>query len=207
MDNYKETKEYFDSKASKWDQIVHHDANKINLILEVTNLKRNSKILDIGSGTGILVDYLEQYMPKQIVEIDLSPEMIKRAESKYDYPNITFLNENFYESDLEGFDYLICYSSYPHFKNKANFCEKIYKALNKDGRFVIAHSQGRRKINQTHESKEVRNVSNILRNAFEEAETYSNLFNVDVIIDTEELYVISGIKQRPLIRLLNKQNK
>jgi demethylmenaquinone methyltransferase/2-methoxy-6-polyprenyl-1,4-benzoquinol methylase len=49
MDN----KEFFNSRAFEWDEVCEHNDEKLKKIMEISSLKRDSKILDIGTGTGI----------------------------------------------------------------------------------------------------------------------------------------------------------
>lgn len=58
MKNVQSTKDYFDAIAEKWDTICHQDSDKINLILNLVQIEKNSRILDIATGTVILIPYL-----------------------------------------------------------------------------------------------------------------------------------------------------
>lgn len=53
--NIESTKIYFDNLAENWDNICHHDMKKIDTIVSLAQLPENSRILDIATGTGVLI--------------------------------------------------------------------------------------------------------------------------------------------------------
>ena len=71
--------DFFDTLADRWDELCYHDPEKLNDILQRTGLRKGLRILDIGCGTGVLESYLLPYSPLQIVGVDISPGMIKKA--------------------------------------------------------------------------------------------------------------------------------
>ncbi|WAM32458.1 class I SAM-dependent methyltransferase [Caldicellulosiruptor naganoensis] len=50
-----DTREYFNLLADKWDEIVWHDPQKINQIMQLISLKKGEKVLDVGTGTGVFL--------------------------------------------------------------------------------------------------------------------------------------------------------
>ena len=54
---------YFDEMAPIWDNAVLHNKVKIREILSLLNIKEGNKILDVGCGTGVLVDYIREINP------------------------------------------------------------------------------------------------------------------------------------------------
>ena len=49
---------YFDEMAPIWDNAVRHNKIQIRDIIKLSNMNEGDKVLDIGSGTGVLVDCL-----------------------------------------------------------------------------------------------------------------------------------------------------
>ena len=74
--NTEATKNYFDNLAENWDNMCHHDAKKIDAIITLAQLPENSRILDIATGTGVLIPRLLETNPQKIVAIDLSKQML-----------------------------------------------------------------------------------------------------------------------------------
>lgn len=191
------TKEFFDRLAPNWDSMCSHDSGKIETILNLVTIPENAKILDIATGTGVLVPFLLERNPETIIGVDLSEEMIRRAKMKFDDPRVSFHVCDFYNSSLaEGpFDIAVIYSVYPHFEDKQGLSRKLADELAGGGRFVVAHSENRHKINSRHSGDEVSRVSSGFGPAAVEAANFTNEFDIDIMVDTAELYVISGTKK------------
>ncbi|WP_238524967.1 class I SAM-dependent methyltransferase [Caldicellulosiruptor owensensis] len=124
------TKEYFDSMASEWDEVTKHDNKKIEAILDLIGIRKCSYIMDVGCGTGILVSYLNKRVGenRKIVCVDISDKMIKIAKNKYRAcTNVSFINADVNNLNFRNyFDYIICYSVFPHFEDKKKHALKPY---------------------------------------------------------------------------------
>lgn len=191
MDNRK----FFNEMASKWDSMCKHDDTKIRTILELSDIKPSSNILDVGTGTGILISYLLEKAPKSIVAVDIAENMIAVAKEKYKNSEVKFLVADIMDFEETSFDYIFIYSAYPHFTDKKALFKKLHKALNKGGKIVIAHSQSKEAINSIHGKKdEVKN--DVLEAVEKTSELMIPYFKVDRMIDTDEMYYISGIKEK-----------
>ncbi len=188
-------KDYFNHLAPNWDNMHRPDKEKIKTILNITNVPINGLILDIGTGTGILIDFLMKYQPRKLVAIDTSEEMIKIASNKFNYKNLELLNKDFLSGNFKGFDYSICYSAYPHFLDKDLFIRTLYNSLKDNGRFVLAHSESKEVINKRHQTINQKNISITLKDINQEAKAFRENFNIDIMVDTSEYYILSGIKK------------
>lgn len=194
VNNCQATKEYFNNIAEKWDSICHHDPYKISAILTMAGIKKGSRILDIATGTGILIPHLLKLEPAEIVAIDLSEQMIVQAQKNYKSQVVRFENANFYEFEQKNFDFAIIYSAYPHFENKEALMLQLSACLKPGGRFMIAHSESKETINGRHSGKEVKMVSTTLNDMMTESEQFRSCFAIDMLVDTDDLYIISGRK-------------
>lgn len=192
-------KNFFNSMAEIWDIVCHHNADKIKYILNLLNIKNGSKILDVGTGTGILISFLIEQVGKkgEVTAIDFSNKMIEVAQRKYAYKNVSFICDDVFEVDLpnEYFDFIICYSVFPHFEDKQSAINTLSKYLKNGGMFAIFHSQSREAINNIHKK-----ISEVVAD--------DNLPTIDVIkgylknsylktvseIDNEEMFVIIARK-------------
>ncbi|TCO79222.1 methyltransferase family protein [Marinisporobacter balticus] len=85
--------------------------------------------------------------------------MLGIATKKYPNENVSFICDDILEAALpiEYFEFIICYSVFPHFFNKQLAVKTIVKYLKKDGKFTICHSQSRKAINNLH-----KNVSQVV---------------------------------------------
>ena len=137
----KRDQEIYDDFYSK-----HYDAiflNKtknnyeIGKIIDLEKKNKNTKILDIGCGTGNHVNLLhnKQY---DVIGIDQSKDMIKKAKLKF--PNCEFVAKDFLKNDFEygSFSHILCLSrTIYEIKNKEQFFETCHTLLMHDGFLII----------------------------------------------------------------------
>lgn len=189
-------KEFFDELAPTWDDNeVLSTPQKINEILDQLSIKLGDGILDLGTGTGLLLPYLaERIGPSgKLTAVDYSSGMLDRAKSKFHnlIPVPKFLNLNIEEDTIDGdFDLIMLYCVYPHL-HKPIETLKWLRAVNlkKEGSIVIAFPCGESFINNIH--KEKHSKSDCLLPAHELAKylTDSGL-NANVVLSSKEAYII-----------------
>lgn len=194
-------KEYFNSVADKWDSMCSHDPSKIEKILDITGISGGSRILDVGSGTGILIPYLHARTGKsgRIIAVDIAEKMIEIAKGKYGYENVEFIVGDILEEPFENenSDIIICYSVFPHIYDKQAAIAKMAGLLSKEGKLVICHSESRDAINSLHRNSDAAAVS---KDRLPDMQTIEKLFEnagLEPIlsIDTEEMF--AAIAQKP----------
>jgi len=148
-------KEFFDRLAAAWDNISVHDLNKVDYITSLLEMKGTERILDVGTGTGIMMPFYEKRLTNgSVLAIDISENMIARCNEKYpacDHPSLEFKVADIYDLDLEKeFNIVMCYSCFPHFKDHQKAVNIFTRSLKPGGKFVIAHSSSRDHINHVH---------------------------------------------------------
>ena len=188
MDN----REFFNNLAYKWDEMCHHDDRKIRKILELSEVKNGAKILDIGTGTGILISYLLEKSPSKLVGVDVSEKMIEVARKKYKDKNVKFIVSDIMDFNEDKYDYIFIYSAYPHFKDKEKLFEHLSKLLNNDGKIVIAHSQSRDEINHIHSKSDVVK-EDVLLPVEDNVKIINKYLKANKTVDNFEMYYIEAI--------------
>ncbi|MBU5485140.1 class I SAM-dependent methyltransferase [Clostridium sp. MSJ-11] len=187
-------REFFNNLASKWDEICNHDDKKLREIINLSNIRENSKILDVGTGTGVLVKYLLECSPIVIKAVDLSENMIEVAKSKYNNDNVEFIVSDIMDFHEGEFEYIFLYSVYPHFIDKDKLFLHLHKLLNINGKIVIAHSESKERINNIHKKND-----SVKDHMLPSVEVTSNImskyFEVEKSIDNEDMYYISAVKR------------
>lgn len=192
----KSMKEYFDSLASNWDDHHHnHDIKKLERIADIMDIKPGQKVIDIACGTGIMFPFILDKNPSELVGIDLSEQMLKMANEKFNDSRLRTVAVDILNFDETGFDRAILYNAYPHLEDKEGLSKKLYYLLAPGGRFVVAHSAGKDKINAVHERNGAHLYSSPLMSVEQELKHFNLLFKIDVNIDTDNFYAFSGVRQ------------
>lgn len=146
---------FFNEKAKVWDEISVHDDRKVEYITETLSIMGHERVLDIGTGTGIMIPHYEaRLVDGSIVAVDYSENMIEVARTKYpesEHPSVTYVVSDIYDLDYSSeFDLVVCYSCFPHFVDQPLAVRMLARALRKGGRLAVAHSDSAKKINGIH---------------------------------------------------------
>ena len=188
---------FFDALAPTWDQNeVLSTPEKVEKILDFLKLECGQSVLDLGSGTGVLLPYIAKRIGEKgkITAVDYSQGMLQRAREKYSdlTPRPKFLCLDFETENISGeFDRIILYSVYPHLHTPIDTLKWLHKVNLKDGGIItIAFPCNEDFINNIH--KERHSESDRLLSA-EELSKYLNNEGLksEVISATEDAYVIN----------------
>jgi ubiquinone/menaquinone biosynthesis C-methylase UbiE len=149
--------EYFDQLAPTWDKELTRERLKcLGNIVKELGIKPGYYVLDIGSGTGILLPFLIAELGDEgkIVALDFSAEMLGQAQAKNFPPIVGFAQADVLAIPLadNSVDLAICNSVFPHFNDKVRALKEIARVLRNNGRLVICHTMSRAMINQLHQS-------------------------------------------------------
>jgi ubiquinone/menaquinone biosynthesis C-methylase UbiE len=149
--------EYFDQLAPTWDKELTPERLKcLGNIVKKLGIKPGYYVLDIGSGTGVLLPFLITELSDEgkIIALDFSAEMLGQAKAKNFPPMVGFAQADVLAIPLadNSVDLAICNSVFPHFNDKVKALKEIARVLKNNGRLVICHTMSRAMINQLHQS-------------------------------------------------------
>ena len=187
---------FFDNLAPEWDDNeVLSTPDKIREILDKIELKEDQEVLDLGTGTGVLLPFIAERIGNdgKIIAVDYSEEMLKRAKQKFSSlsPSPVFLNLDFENENIEGeFDLIFLYCVYPHLHQPIETLKWLKKVnLKQGGSIIIAFPCDNNFINNIHrekhsESDQLPSASS-LANFLKE-----NGFEADVLSESSGTYVV-----------------
>lgn len=189
-------KTFFDKIAENWDaNEVLSTPDKVEYILDFFDVKPGMEVLDLGSGTGVLLPYLALKVGKEgkIVAVDFSEGMLCQAIKKFSAlsPTPLFINLDFEKENIPGeFDRIILYCVYPHLHEPVETLKWLLKVnLKENGAIYIAFPCAPDFINNIH--KERHSESDILPSASSLVEHLrDNNLNAEVLKDDENAYII-----------------
>ena len=146
---------YFNGKAAIWDKIAaEKDQSKLRQMATRLEIRSGSVVLDVGTGTGVFVPFLRQRIggDGKILALDIAEEMLHRARVKNFDGVVAYLNADVAHIPLPeaSVDSVVCYSSFPHFQDKAKALAEMYRVIKRGGRIFICHSSSREAINGLH---------------------------------------------------------
>jgi ubiquinone/menaquinone biosynthesis C-methylase UbiE len=149
--------EYFDQLAPTWDKELTSERLKcLGNIIKELGIRPGYHVLDIGSGTGVLLPFLIAELGDEgkIVALDFSAEMLDQAQAKNFPPIVGFAQADVLAIPLadSSVDLAICNSAFPHFNDKGKALKEIARVLKNNGRLVVCHTMSRETLNRLHQS-------------------------------------------------------
>ena len=151
--------DFFDALAPSWDENeIRSTPERVKHILSELTISKGMDVLDLGTGTGVLLPYLSEIVGPEghVTAIDLSEGMLSIARKKYGHlENVEFLKLDFEEELIPGkYDVALLYSVYPHLHAPVDTLKWLFKMnLKPDGRIVIAFPSDEEFINNIHHER------------------------------------------------------
>lgn len=195
------TQTFFDNIASTWDQRCVVMPERIRHILEVARLKDGMNVLDVGTGTGVLIPYIREFIGFEgsITAVDISASMLREAKKKYGLiPNVTFKQTDVETDALEeNYDAILLYCVFPHLIKPFDTLKRLTLHLNPGGCIVIGHPESRDDINGIPTHRDV--YSNPLIAAEKMCSALRKAaLTCDYSEDNEQYYILRIIKSQPI---------
>lgn len=164
-------RQYFDQRVEIFRAPVPSAIqDRTRKIVESANLTADSRVLDVGTGVGVLVAHFLEFgvKPSNIVGLDLSQEMLRGASSRF--PDVFFyqsdiadlhlpLPQEFPDGLARGDDHAKCFDVVffnACFGNMWNQQEALMAAahlLDHGGQIVISHPLGARFVDTLHQNE------------------------------------------------------
>lgn len=152
---------FFDRIAPHWDDMeVKSTPEKVNEILDMAGVREGMDVLDLGTGTGVLLPYLSERVGRSghVTGLDISTGMLREAERKYGaLPNVSLRRADFENECLEGrYDLIMMYCVYPHLHKPYDTLRRLVDDnLKPGGRILIGFPSDNTFINHIHGEKKV----------------------------------------------------
>lgn len=150
-------KTYFNKAADSWDKrfCTPTLSSFLEKLVPQFGLEAGQNILDVGTGTGVLIPYLVRAVGPagSVTAVDYSENMIKICKTKHSHlKNLSIKIGNIEETAFptESFDAVICFGAFPHLENKEKALQNINRILKSSGKLVIAHALSSEELKTHH---------------------------------------------------------
>ncbi|MDI3543511.1 MAG: hypothetical protein PWP57_1116 [Candidatus Atribacteria bacterium] len=193
----RQIREAFNHLAEEWDERSFSSPDKIRYLLSFLTIPPSSTVLDVGSGTGVLIPFLRERIGPSglIVELDIAEEMLRVAREKFGEEGIEYHQGSAERYSFNHrYDLIIVYSSFPHFGDEDLALRNLIFHLKERGELAIAHSESRETINQRHRGDGAPRAFLLPPGEELAQELKKQGLEIIQVIDDQELYLVVGRK-------------
>jgi ubiquinone/menaquinone biosynthesis C-methylase UbiE len=116
---------------------------RLEATVKAGGLQPREKVLDVGTGTGILINYILKYRPSEIHACDLAENMLERVKEKFPRVIVHLCDIKDLPLPDDSLDVVFINGCYSNILDKSKSLTNIHRLLRKEGRLVISHPLGR----------------------------------------------------------------
>jgi len=151
-------------------------------------------VLDVGSGTGILLPLIERYGPVKVYACDLSGAMLERL--KQHFPYAETLQGDARDLTLPDgcIDVVFMNAVYPNIVDKAGTFSTMNRVMKAGARMVISHPMGKSFITLIRQGSPF-HLDDFPERGEAEALMEAHGFEVTAFVDEAELYILAAVKR------------
>ncbi|OEH94444.1 class I SAM-dependent methyltransferase [Bacillus solimangrovi] len=135
--NYATIADKYDNNQYRVDEIRHD--NDLKRYFDQNN-KTEYRVLDLSCGTGLYLQQQVNHYKEMNVHwsgLDLSKQMLKKAEEKLDHVTLTKADAHNMPYSDESFDYISNNYAFHHYKDKGKVLNEIHRVLNSGGIYKL----------------------------------------------------------------------
>jgi len=167
---------------------------RLERIVASAEIAKGDNVLDVGSGTGVLVPLIQKYGPARLFACDLSEAMLRQL--KKHYPDVQAIVSDIRELALPDLflDVIFINACYPNIVDKVGAFTNLGRMTRPAGRMIISHPLGKAFIDSLKEKVPFplddfpeKSEAEILFEPFG--------FGIKEFVDESELYILVATKQ------------
>lgn len=138
------SRKHFDAQAAEYDArdtVYYSREGKISCRDIASRLKDvpYASLLDVGCGTGFLIDLLTRQHPAQYTGLDLSPEMIRMAKLKQIHgAEFVIGSADSLPFPDAAFDIVTCSQSFHHYPYQEKAMSEVLRVLKPGGLYILS---------------------------------------------------------------------
>lgn len=145
---------FFDHHAAHWDDDSAGRDRALNRLSELRGrlgFQAGMNLLEVGCGTGQITGMLADWVrPGRVTAVDFSPAMVAQARAKWADADFRLWDICAAPLGDATFDAVLCFHSFPHFRDPAAALRHLAASLKPGGQFLVVHLAGSEQINAFH---------------------------------------------------------
>lgn len=188
--------EFFNQLAPAWDSTRERQPQLLTFLTHKLSLQPQDRVLDLGSGTGVLLPYLAPQV-RQVTAVDFADAMLKIAAQKHaHFSNIAYIHGDILELTLtpSAFEQITCLNFYPHVKDSSVFLKKMSNLLVIGGKLTIMHDIPRSAVNAIHGTCRQVKYDNLPPAEIVSSRLKNARLKITCQEDTDTYYFVQGVK-------------
>jgi ubiquinone/menaquinone biosynthesis C-methylase UbiE len=116
---------------------------RLKATVRASRLRRGERVLDVGTGTGILIPYVLKYGPSEIHACDLAEKMLRRVKEKFPQVIAHLCDVGGLQLPDDSLDVAFINACFSNIMDKSKGLNNLYRLLRRKGRLVVSHPLGR----------------------------------------------------------------
>jgi len=167
---------------------------RLDRIVASAHIVKGDVVLDLGTGTGILVPIIQKYDPEKIFACDLSDAMLARLKEQYAYAQTLLADARDLTLPDGSIDVIFMNACYPNIVDKRATFANISRMMNQGGRMIISHPMGKSFIDL------IKDRAPFPLDDFPDKSRAGKLlrpfgFEIEEFVDEPKLYIMKAIRQ------------
>jgi SAM-dependent methyltransferase len=135
---------YFNENVELFEEPLPNGVpERLKATIRASRLRRGERVLDVGTGTGILIPYILKCGPSEIHACDLAENMLRRVKRKFPQVMVHLCDVGDLQLPDDSLDLAFINACFSNIMDKSKCLNNLYRLLRRKGRLVVSHPLGR----------------------------------------------------------------